>query len=122
MASNDSASISTETASEKVGGNFEENKEKEAQGEKVEEIEMSRQKLIPRPNIQGYSSSEDEEHLRNASGSLPSTSRRTVPSYREQYRVYHWRWFMLITLCLLNISNGTVGEGENVSLIRRRLG
>ena len=25
-----------------------------------------------------------------------------------EYRVYRWRWFMLATLCLLNLSNGMV--------------
>lgn len=26
----------------------------------------------------------------------------------DEYRVYMWRWFMLATLCLLNVSNGMV--------------
>ena len=26
----------------------------------------------------------------------------------DEYRVYRWRWFMLATLCLLNVSNGMV--------------
>ena len=34
----------------------------------------------------------------------------SAPSYHHrEYKVYHWRWFMLGSLCLLNISNGTVG-------------
>ena len=28
-----------------------------------------------------------------------------------KFRLYRWRWFMLATLLLLNISNGTVGLG-----------
>lgn len=28
---------------------------------------------------------------------------------KRDYQVYHWRWFMLATMCLLNLSNGTVG-------------
>lgn len=35
----------------------------------------------------------------------------SVASYkREQmkYRVYPWRWFMLLGVCLLNVSNGMV--------------
>ncbi len=32
-----------------------------------------------------------------------------TPSYRRVvYRVYLWRWFMLASLCILNISNGMV--------------
>lgn len=32
-----------------------------------------------------------------------------VSSYRSlQYRVYPWRWFMLVSMCFLNISNGMV--------------
>lgn len=32
-----------------------------------------------------------------------------TPSYRAvQYRLYPWRWFMLVSLCILNISNGMV--------------
>ena len=26
----------------------------------------------------------------------------------EEYILYRWRWFMLLSLCLLNVSNGTV--------------
>lgn len=26
-----------------------------------------------------------------------------------EYKLYPWRWFMLATLCLLNLSNGMVG-------------
>ena len=34
-----------------------------------------------------------------------------VSSYRpEQYKLYPWRWFMLGTLCFLNVSNGMVSE------------
>jgi len=28
----------------------------------------------------------------------------------QEYRVYRWRWFMLATLSLLNVSNGTVSS------------
>ncbi len=36
-----------------------------------------------------------------------------IPSYRAvQYRVYPWRWFMLLTLCFLNVSNGMVRPQE----------
>ena len=31
-----------------------------------------------------------------------------------EYRVYPWRWFMLATLCLLNLSNGMVRRGERI--------
>lgn len=32
-----------------------------------------------------------------------------TPSYRRVvYRVYKWRWFMLASLCILNVSNGMV--------------
>ena len=32
-----------------------------------------------------------------------------TPSYRRVvYRVYKWRWFMLVSLCILNVSNGMV--------------
>ena len=34
----------------------------------------------------------------------------STASYKFQYRVYKWRWFMLLTVCLLNISNGMVGN------------
>lgn len=29
-----------------------------------------------------------------------------------QYKLYPWRWFMLVTLCFLNVSNGMVRLGE----------
>ena len=29
---------------------------------------------------------------------------------RQNYKVYGWRWFMLVTMFLLNVSNGTVSE------------
>ena len=38
-------------------------------------------------------------------------SSSTSASYRLQYRVYKWRWFMLLALCALNVSNGMVSTG-----------
>ena len=37
-----------------------------------------------------------------------SSSTKSTPTYRQQYRTYTWRWFMLTSLVLLNISNGMV--------------
>ena len=39
----------------------------------------------------------------------------TTPSYRQQlhYKVYPWRWFMLFSLCLLNVSNGMVSSSTS---------
>ena len=31
---------------------------------------------------------------------------------RQMYKVYWWRWLMLVTLFLLNVSNGTVSEPQ----------
>ena len=32
-----------------------------------------------------------------------------VPSYKAiAFKVYPWRWFMLLSLCVLNVSNGMV--------------
>ena len=33
----------------------------------------------------------------------------SVASYK--YRVYPWRWLMLVAVCLLNVSNGMVRKG-----------
>jgi hypothetical protein len=44
----------------------------------------------------------------------------SVPTYRQQprqYRVYGWRWFLLASLCLLNISNGMVSDVDWFSVI-----
>lgn len=34
----------------------------------------------------------------------------SLPSYRQArlYKVYRWRWLLLASLCLLNVSNGMV--------------
>lgn len=39
----------------------------------------------------------------NASG-----TNSTVASYRQEFRVYPWRWLMLVAVSLLNVSNGMV--------------
>ena len=36
------------------------------------------------------------------------TGSSSIASYRQQYRTYLWRWFMLLAVCLLNVSNGMV--------------
>ncbi len=36
-------------------------------------------------------------------------SNESVASYKQiRYRIYPWRWFMLLAVCLLNVSNGMV--------------
>ena len=41
----------------------------------------------------------------------PKAEESTTDNYgRQNYKVYRWRWFMLITMFLLNISNGTVSR------------
>ncbi len=42
--------------------------------------------------------------VKNFSGTSSS-----VASYK--YRVYPWRWLMLVAVCLLNVSNGIVRKG-----------
>ena len=39
-----------------------------------------------------------------------SASASGAQSGRQMYRVYGWRWLMLIALFLLNVSNGTVSS------------
>lgn len=34
----------------------------------------------------------------------------SVTASGYHYRVYHWRWLLLATLCVLNVSNGMVRE------------
>ena len=44
-------------------------------------------------------------------------SKSTSASYRLQYRVYTWRWFMLAALCALNVSNGMVSNSRSVRFL-----
>jgi hypothetical protein len=48
---------------------------------------------------------------------LPSPESSASSHRPVLYRVYSWRWFMLATLCFLNVSNGMVSgwAGEWVS-------
>lgn len=40
---------------------------------------------------------------------MESSARHSSDTQGHQnYRVYKWRWFMLVTMFLLNVSNGTV--------------
>ena len=41
-----------------------------------------------------------------------SASVKPVLLSRVQLRVYRWRWFMLASLCILNISNGMVMSSD----------
>ena len=53
----------------------------------------------------------DDEKKRTNRFSLFPTSKKTSGSgSHPTYRVYSWRWLMLITMFLLNVSNGTVGQ------------
>lgn len=46
----------------------------------------------------------------------PKAEESTTDEYgRQNYKVYRWRWFMLITMFLLNVSNGTV-SGKTVKV------
>ena len=40
----------------------------------------------------------------------PKAEESTDDYGRQNYKVYRWRWFMLVTMFLLNISNGTVSD------------
>lgn len=40
----------------------------------------------------------------------PKAEETTDDYGRQNYKVYRWRWFMLVTMFLLNISNGTVSR------------
>lgn len=53
---------------------------------------------------------DDEEKKTNWFDWFPSHSRDSSKNTggHHSYRVYGWRWLMLVTLFLLNISNGTV--------------
>ena len=67
-------------------------------------------------------------NIQNRQSSSPSSSARSSPevpfplstasvqrSYRMQYRVYPWRWFMLASITLLNISNGMVSSPRSLA-------
>ena len=43
-------------------------------------------------------------------------SNSSSASYRIQYRLYRWRWFMLAALCALNVSNGMVSTSVRLQL------
>ena len=65
------------------------------------------------------SSSSDEIEMKSGERTPSDTS--SLPSYRQarEYKVYRWRWVLLASLCLLNISNGMVsnlGDLGNKSL------
>ena len=59
-----------------------------------------------------YATLPDEKDYSVSDKPINSRSRKTttLASYRIQYRVYRWRWFMLAALCTLNISNGMVSN------------
>ena len=65
-------------------------------------------------NIDSSSSSSESNMDHSAHDADESTllkgggARDRVPSYRQEYRVYKRRWFMLASLCALNVSNGMV--------------
>lgn len=71
---------------------------------------MSKKKRVTIQDLSSSSSDSDEALIRS------SATSSTQPSYRQalQYRLYPWRWFMLATLCLLNVSNGTVGRDSKL--------
>ena len=67
------------------------------------------------------SSSSDEIEMKSGERSPSGSDASSLPSYRQarEYKVYRWRWLLLASLCLLNISNGMVsnlGDLENKSL------
>lgn len=72
----------------------------------AQEPGLERRKVSFRRDILSSDSSSSDDLTRTPS----ETS--SIPSYRQirQYKVYHWRWLMLASLCLLNISNGMVGS------------
>ena len=72
---------------------------------KKQTVEDSPSKTMISPvnkNVQYKSITEDQDE----SSALVSSP----PSYKSgvQYKVYRWRWFMLVVMCFLNISNGMV--------------
>ena len=54
------------------------------------------------------SSEESEDDLRPGQTTPSETDSVSVYRQCRQYKVYPWRWLLLVTLCLLNISNGMV--------------
>jgi len=53
---------------------------------------------------------ESSAGIQDDNGDSVSTSASVKTSFLPlgSYRMYRWRWFMLLSLCLLNVSNGMV--------------
>lgn len=50
----------------------------------------------------------------------PKAEESTTDDYgRQNYKVYRWRWFMLVTMFLLNISNGTVSAKTAMPILHK---
>lgn len=60
------------------------------------------------PLTQGFLTEVQSMIRRKIPGGWPAARHRTSRDRGGQYKVYPWRWFMLASLTLLNLSNGTV--------------
>ena len=68
-------------------------------------------------NIQNRQSSSSSSSARSSPEvPFPLSTASVQRSYRMQYRVYPWRWFMLASITLLNISNGMVSSPRSLPL------
>ena len=57
---------------------------------------------------------DSEEKKKGRFSCFPTANTSSDAPSRQVYRVYKWRWLMLITLFLLNVSNGAVSKPPSV--------
>ena len=62
-------------------------------------------------SIEDFSEEEDTSTLVVKEKGQEADESECKPGSEPKFRLYRWRWFMLATLLLLNISNGTVRLG-----------